>query len=69
MNALLIALIVLAALATAYVLIRGIITMASGKDITGAQSNKFMSLRVTFQMITILLVIILLILGGRGLAS
>jgi hypothetical protein len=69
MNALLIALIVLAAAATAYVLIRGIITMASGKDITGEQSNKFMSMRVTFQMLTIALVILLLIIGGRGLGN
>lgn len=69
MNALIIALIVLAALATAYVLIRGIVTMASGKDITGAQSNRLMSLRVTFQMLTILLVVLLLIIGGRGLGG
>jgi hypothetical protein len=69
MNGILIALIVLAALATGYVLIRGIVTMAQGKDISGVQSNKFMSLRVTFQMLTIALVIILLIVGGRGLSG
>ena len=69
MNGILIALIVLAALATAYVLVRGIVTMASGKDLSGVQSNRFMSLRVTFQMLTIVLVIILLIVGGRGLGG
>lgn len=69
MNTLIIALIVLAALATGYVLVRGIITMASGKDITGQQSNKFMSLRVTFQLLTILLVVLLLVIGGRGLSG
>jgi hypothetical protein len=69
MNGILIALIVLAAAATGYVLIRGVITMAQGKDISGVQSNKFMSLRVTFQMLTIALVIILLIVGGRGLSG
>ncbi len=69
MNTALIVLIVLAALATGYVLVRGVITMASGKDISGQQSNKFMSLRVTFQALTIVLVIILFILGGRGLGN
>jgi hypothetical protein len=69
MNGFIIALIVLAALATAYVLIRGIITMAQGKDISGVQSNKYMSMRVTFQMLTILLVILLLVIGGRGLSG
>jgi preprotein translocase subunit SecG len=69
MNSLIIALIVLAALATGYVLVRGIMTMASGKDISGAQSNKFMSLRVTFQLLTIVLVILLLVIGGRGLSG
>ena len=60
MNGFIIALIILFALATAYVLVRGIITMAQGKDITGQQSNKYMSMRVGFQALTILLVILLL---------
>lgn len=67
MNAFLIALVVLAALATGYVLVRGIMTMASGKDISGAQSNKFMSMRVIFQLVAVLLIVLLLIVGGRGL--
>ncbi len=69
MNAILIALIVLAALGTAFVLIRGIITMAQGKDISGQQSNKLMSMRVVLQMITITLVIILFIVAGRGMSN
>jgi len=69
MNSLIIALIVLAALATAFVLIRGIITMAQGKDISGVKSNKLMGMRVTFQMATIALVLLLLAVGGRGLAN
>lgn len=69
MNAILITLIVLAALATGYVLVRGIMTMAGGKDISGAQSNKFMSLRVTFQLLTIVLVVLLFVVGGRGLGN
>lgn len=69
MNALLIALIVLFALGTAFVLIKGIVTMAQGKDISGQQSNKLMSMRVMLQMLTIALVIILFIVGGRGLSN
>lgn len=69
MNGILIALIVLGALLTAYVLIRGVITMASGKDITGQQSNKLMSMRVALQAATIMLVLLLLVIGGRGLGS
>lgn len=69
MNGLFIALIVLGALLTAYVLIREIVTMASGKDITGEKSNRLMSLRVALQAATIMLVLLLLVLGGRGLGS
>lgn len=69
MNALLIALIVLFALGTGFVLIKGIVTMAQGKDISGQQSNKLMSMRVVLQMLTIALVIILFIVGGRGLSN
>jgi hypothetical protein len=67
MNGFIIALIVLAALATGYVLVRGIITMASGKDITGEQSNNYMWKRVYFQFITIALVVLLALVMGRGL--
>ena len=69
MKAIVIVLIAMGALLTAYVLVRGIVTMASGKDITGEQSNKLMSLRVLFQAITIMLVLLLLVLGGRGLSN
>ncbi len=56
MDTFVIVLIVLAAIATAVVLVRGVITMAQGKDISGRQSNKMMSYRVAFQLLTILLV-------------
>ena len=60
-------LIVLAAIATATVLVRGIVTMARGKDITGQQSNKMMSYRVAFQLLTIILVVILVfVMRGQG---
>ncbi|MFA7440105.1 MAG: HIG1 domain-containing protein [Sphingomonadaceae bacterium] len=66
MNTILIILIVLAALTTAYILIKGVLTMARGKDATGEKSNKLMSQRVMFQAITILLVIILLVIMRMG---
>ncbi len=69
MKTIVIILIALGALLTAFVLVRGIMTMASGKDITGEQSNRLMSMRVLFQALTIMLVLVLLVLGGRGLGS
>jgi len=67
MNTFIIILIVLAAIATATVLVRGIVTMARGKDITGQQSNKMMSYRVAFQLLTIILVVILVfVMRGQG---
>jgi preprotein translocase subunit SecG len=56
MDTFVIVLIILAAIATGVVLVRGVITMAQGKDISGRQSNKMMSYRVAFQLLTILLV-------------
>ena len=64
MNTLLIILIVLAALATLFVLARGVINMAQGKDITGQRSQQLMRKRVMFQALTILLVVLLLVLAG-----
>jgi hypothetical protein len=59
MNAFLVVMMVLAALATLGVLARGIIVMARGKDITGRQSNKMMTYRVGLQALAILFIIIL----------
>ena len=67
MDTFIIVLIVIAAIATATVLVRGVLTMARGKDITGQQSNKLMSYRVAFQLLTILLVVVLLfVVRGSG---
>jgi hypothetical protein len=56
----LIILLVLAMAATAYVLVRGVIAMASGKDVTGEQLQNYMRKRVLFQGIAILIVVALL---------
>ena len=53
--------IVLAALATLAVLIRGVLTMAGGKDITGERSQQLMRARVKWQAITIILVVVVLL--------
>jgi len=60
MKTVLIILIVIGALATLYVLIRGVIGMAQQKDLTGQRSQELMQKRVLFQGITILLAIALL---------
>ena len=63
---LLIVLIVLAAGATLFVLVKGVIGMAQGKDITGQRSQQLMQKRIMFQAIAILLTILLLIVAGSG---
>jgi hypothetical protein len=57
-------LLVLAMGATAYVLVRGVMLMASGKDLSGEQSQQWMRKRVLFQAIAIVIVILLLVLAG-----
>ena len=64
MQTIIIIFIVLAALATAFVLVRGIMIMASGKDITGHRSNKMMNARVWLQAATIGLVVLLAFVMG-----
>lgn len=59
-------LLVIAVILTATMLVRGVITMAQGKDITGEQSNKLMSYRVAFQALAILIVVILILLTRAG---
>jgi hypothetical protein len=59
-------LLVLAMAATAYVLVRGVITMASGKDLTGEQSQQWMRRRVLFQAVAIILVVLILVVAGAS---
>ncbi|MBA2465992.1 MAG: HIG1 domain-containing protein [Sphingomonas sp.] len=60
----LIILLVVAMAATAYVLVRGVIAMASGKDITGQAQQNWMRKRVLFQAVAIILVALILIVAG-----
>ena len=62
----LIILLVLAMGATAYVLIRGVMALASGKDMTGEQQQNWMRKRVLFQAVAIVLVVLILIVAGTS---
>ena len=60
-------LIAIAALATLYVLVKGVIGMAQGKDVTGVRSQALMRKRVMFQAVAIILVILFLMVArGSG---
>ena len=62
----LIILLLLAMAATAYVLIRGVISMASGGDVSGQQQQNWMRKRVLFQAVAIVLVALILVVAGAG---
>ena len=64
-NTLLIILLVVLMGATAYVLIRGVMAMASGKDVTGQAQQNWMRKRVLYQGFAILIVAAILLLAGR----
>ena len=49
-----------------YVLVRGVIGMASGNDPTGEQSQKWMQRRVLFQAVAIVIVVLLLVIAGAS---
>jgi hypothetical protein len=59
-------LLVLAMAAVLYVLVRGVIGMASGRDVTGEQSQKWMQRRVLFQAVAIVIVVLILIVAGSS---
>jgi hypothetical protein len=66
MKWILIPLLVLAAGATLFVLVKGVIGMAQGKDITGQRSQELMRKRIMFQAIAIgIAVLLLLLASGR----
>ena len=66
MKWILIPLIVLAAGATLFVLAKGVIGMAQGKDITGQRSQELMRKRILFQAIAIALAVLLLLVMRSG---
>jgi len=66
MKWILIPLLVLAAGATLFVLIKGVIGMAQQKDITGQRSQALMQKRILFQAIAIIIAILLLLVMRSG---
>lgn len=66
MTTLTIILLVIAMAATAYVLVRGVIAMASGKDASGAAQQDWMRKRVLYQGIAIMLVALILVMAGAS---
>jgi uncharacterized membrane protein len=67
MNAILLILLLVAMAAVLYVLVRGVIAMANGKDVTGEVQQGYMQKRVLYQGIAIVIVILILALAsGRS---
>ncbi len=64
MDTFLLILVAAAALATLYILAKGVIGMAQGKDLTGERSQQLMRKRVLFQAVAIVLVALILILAS-----
>jgi hypothetical protein len=66
MRILLLILLLAAMAGVVYVLVRGVIAMASGKDMTGEQSQMWMRRRVLFQAVAIVIVILILVLASAS---
>ncbi|HVF37753.1 MAG TPA: HIG1 domain-containing protein [Sphingomicrobium sp.] len=67
MNTLLFILLIVAMAAVAYVLVRGVIAMASGKDVSGEVQQGYMQKRVMYQGIAVVIVVLILVMaGGRS---
>jgi len=59
-------LLLIAMAAVVYVLVRGVMGMASGRDLTGEESQKWMRRRVLFQALAVVLVILILVVAGSS---
>ena len=69
MRIVLLILLLLAMAAVVYVLVRGVMAMASGKDVSGERSQMWMRRRVLFQAVSIVIVILLLFIAGASHSS
>ena len=63
MNIFLVILLALAMAATVYVLVRGVITMAQGKELSSEQQQQWMRKRVQYQALAIVVVALLLMMN------
>ena len=68
MQTLLVILLVLAAGATLFVLVKGVVGMAQQKDISGQRSQELMRKRVMYQAVAIVFIVLFLLVasGGKG---
>ena len=66
MRILLLILLLAAMAGVLYVLVRGVIAMASGKDVTGEQSQMWMRRRVLFQAAAVGIVILILVIASSA---
>lgn len=66
MNTLLLILLLIAMAAVVYVLVRGVIAMANGKDVSGEVQQQYMRKRVMYQAVAIVIVILILALASGG---
>jgi len=66
MNIFLVLLLAAAMLATLYVLVRGVITMTQGKEMSSEHQQQWMRKRVQYQAIAIVLVVIILLAAGMS---
>jgi hypothetical protein len=66
MSILLFILILLAAGFTLYTLVRGVIGMAQGKDLTGQRSQELMRKRVMYQAVAIVFIVLFLLVVSGG---
>lgn len=66
MTIFLMVLLIAAMAATAYVLVRGVVTMAQGKVGSSEQQQQWMRKRVMFQAVAIVIVILILMVAGTA---
>lgn len=66
MRPILLILLLLAMAGVVYVLVRGVMAMASGKDLTGEQSQKWMQRRILLQGVAIVIVVLILLVASAS---
>lgn len=66
MTPILLILLLIAMAGVVYVLVRGVIAMASGKDVSGEQSQMWMRRRVLFQAVAVVIVVLILVIAGSA---
>jgi hypothetical protein len=66
MNTFLVLLLAAAMAATLYVLVRGVMTMAQGKEMSSERQQQWMRKRVQYQALAVILVILILLAAGSA---